>query len=441
MPRGKLHESPTTARSKHVKSLRCVASAVAPKSGSTDSGTGLQTLLRRRVQAVIAGWLLFGLSCTAPTPLAVKIAVSEPMGVVSALPRMRAVELALDDARHRAGKVRVDLLVLDSSDLSRGEEISPEAEMRAAQRAVADPTVVAYMGSPFTALTKVSLPITNRAGMVQISAAASWPGLTRSGFGPGEPGVYYPKGRRNFFRLIPSDDIAAEAAAQWTLDLGFKRIFVVDNGLVFGRGMAGMFEQTARDAGLTIVGRESLLLGDTTGGTRPSPAVVAAHALATEPDLVYFGGTGPEGGDEFLPALRQLDPAIPVMSSHGLLGEPTHLARYGIYDGVYVTAPSIDSDSGEAFDAFRARYRERFGEEPLYGAIRSYETARVLLRAIELAATPTRDDVLTAAEHLGDFSGVLGTWHFDANGDTSLRNIACHLLSHGEWVRVRTMRP
>jgi branched-chain amino acid transport system substrate-binding protein len=35
--------------------------------------------------------------------------------------------------------------------------------------------------------------------------------------------------------------------------------------------------------------------------------------------------------------------------------------------------------------------------------------------------------------NLGDYSGVLGTWTFDANGDTTLSAVSGWQIQGGEW--------
>ena len=82
-----------------------------------------------------------------------------------------------------------------------------------AERAVDDPTAIAYLGELDLGGSAVSLPVTNRAGLLQVSPADGLTSLTTAP--PGRPRAgperYYPEERRTFVRLVPTDLQVADA--------------------------------------------------------------------------------------------------------------------------------------------------------------------------------------------------------------------------------------
>ncbi len=76
-----------------------------------------------------------------------------------------------------------------------------------ADRAVEDPTTIAYIGELDRGASAVSLPVTNREQILQVSPADTLTSLTRRP--PGRPRAgperYYPSELRTFVRLVPSD--------------------------------------------------------------------------------------------------------------------------------------------------------------------------------------------------------------------------------------------
>src|SRR5207253_10844076 len=92
-----------------------------------------------------------------------------------------------------------------------------EAEKANAQKAAADPDVVAYIGPYNSNAAMVSMPELNEAGLVQISPACTWPGLTKKipGVAPDEPQKYRPKGRVTFCRVCTTDDFQGPLAADF----------------------------------------------------------------------------------------------------------------------------------------------------------------------------------------------------------------------------------
>ena len=63
-----------------------------------------------------------------------------------------------------------------------------------------------------------------------------------------------------------------------------------------------------------------------------------------------------------------------------------------------------------------------------------YEAARVAIEALRRAGKKDRDAIAAACAGIKDFDGVLGTWSFDQNGDTSLSIMSCNTVKDGQFV-------
>ena len=64
------------------------------------------------------------------------------------------------------------------------------------------------MGTYNSGCAKIIVPILNqdpKGPMVMVSNANTNPGLTKA-WDPGEPGKYYPTGKRNYYRVVTTDD-------------------------------------------------------------------------------------------------------------------------------------------------------------------------------------------------------------------------------------------
>ena len=158
----------------------------------------------------------------------VGIAVAQDKGVIKIvtswtmqggmIPEGTAMKQAVDLAvRHAGGAVagyKIEVINMDDASPTTGSW-DGTVEAGIAQKAVADADVMLYLGTYNSGAAKVSMPITNKAGLVQISPANTYPGLTKKGFGAGEPEVYRPSRKVNYFRPFPADDIQGAAAAAW----------------------------------------------------------------------------------------------------------------------------------------------------------------------------------------------------------------------------------
>ncbi len=385
---------------------------------------------RIRIGLLLAALLILALAlgaCSqASTPIGpVKIATSLPFFKGYEARLLSSIELALDEHNYMAGDIPVELVVLDSSDYGTGgtNPIVPDIEIANAKQIANDPSVVAYVGPE----SEAALLTLNEAGIPCVNHTLSWPGLTQPGYGPGEPGIYYPTGERTFFRVAGTDEMVGIGAAEAAADLlAAQTVYIVYDDSQGPAGVAGVFESAAvNDYSLEIIGKEAYTAAT---ATVQDFEAITNRVLAAEPDLFFWSAGANRTNATFIATFRQVDTSFPILSagSPGWLFPFTFAEHTGLglelLDGIYyidtpLQVSSYDSDVALAyFDAIRARGGEvGHADGPLL-----YEATNVILKAIAQAKEPTREGVLEALQNLGDYSGILGTWHFDANGDISL---------------------
>ncbi len=209
--------------------------------------------MRKGLSLVIV-LLLAGILCSvflsgcAKKQETIKIVTSLPMREITAGEEiLNGIKLALEEVDYKVGNYKIELVVEDGGDKKGQWQESIEEDI--ATRTVQDSDVMVYLGTYNSGAAMVSVPITNKAGLVQISPGNTWPGLTKPGFTPGQPGIFYPTGARNYFRVVPTDDLQGRVAAIWAQDLGFKNVYIFDDGDYYGKGIAGLFEKTAIEIG------------------------------------------------------------------------------------------------------------------------------------------------------------------------------------------------
>jgi branched-chain amino acid transport system substrate-binding protein len=366
----------------------------------------------------------------------------EKVVIVSSLPRtgqarqtseaiVRGIRLAIDEAGGRVGSFEVQYLDLDNASVATGRWTS-EGEAANARRAVHDPNVVAVIGTLNSAAARVSLPILNYADLLMVSPANTAVGLTKPGLGqPGEPAIYRPSGRLNFIRVIPADDVQGPLAADWAFGRGLRRVCVVDDGGVYGRGVASMFADRCRQHGMPLLLHESI---------DPQAAEFrsfVAAITAADPDLVYFGGSTQTKGGQLARDLAAAGCEAVLLVPDGCLNQAfIDAAGPAAVEGrCFATfgGPSPDRPTARGA-AFAAAYRQRFGNSPEPSAFCGYEAAGVVLQAIAAAGSRTRRTITTAALATADYDGVLGRWSVDANGDTTLRELSVSVVRDGRFV-------
>jgi branched-chain amino acid transport system substrate-binding protein len=384
------------------------------------------------ILAIVAGLVIFvalapgiGFGRTS-NPNLVRIYTSVPMNNFASI--VHGVQMALDEANNRAGNFQVELVALNGAPTLDGNW-DATVELSNARRAVEDPDAVVYIGTYNSGAAKISIPVLNRVNMAMISPGNTYPGLTKPGTGnAGEPFTYYPLGVRNYFRVVPADDLQGSAAVAFAQQQGIKSIYVLDDTELYGKGIATIVAQAARDAGLEVKGGPESIDVRANDYTQLAERIISAG-----PDLVYFGGYSYNHAGIVLRNLRESGYDGLFMGADGIQDDVfiEDVNSSGAPAGeVYSTlvglpASQLSGPGREWYRLYKALYPNDKNED---FAPFGYEAARVALHAIEKAGTKDREAIRAAVASTTSADlpepHILGDWHFDANGDTSLVSIS-----------------
>ena len=224
---------------------------------------------------------------------------------------------ALAERRGRAGRIRVRLRELPATD-EREHPWDPGLVATNAGRAADDPTAMAYLGELDYGATAVSLPITNKADLLQVSPLDGLTSLTQRP--PGRPRAgperYYPTGRRSFVRIGPTDLDEARALVERLEAFGARRVATVFDREIYGRELAGQVTTLARDAGMTPVAAEEYR------GRVDDIPDIARRLGEANPDAVVLLSVAGRGTIPMLIAIGAGLPGAPVLASSGILALP-----------------------------------------------------------------------------------------------------------------------
>jgi branched-chain amino acid transport system substrate-binding protein len=109
--------------------------------------------------------------------------------------------------------------------------------------------------------------------------------------------------------------------------------------------------------------------------------------------------------------------------------------------GAFVTFGGVPARLLEGEGAgWRERYRNWYGEEPEPFAAYAYEAAKVTLAAIRLVGSADRRAIRDVALTTSGFPGILGSWSFDGNGDTTLTTASGRRVVDGQFDEANAVR-
>jgi branched-chain amino acid transport system substrate-binding protein len=337
-----------------------------------------------------------------------------------------ATELGLEDFGAAAGGFAIEYEALDDGVAANEGRWEPGKETENVNLAINDADCMVYMGTYNSGAAAISIPLTNEAGMAQISFANTYPGLTIAFEGAteeGEPDLYYPTGKRNYMRVCPADHIQGDASGRWAIDQGHTKAYVLHDLSLYGEGVANVFALTFEELGGEILGTEGY---DKDAGDYQS---IMTSIADLGPDILYLGATTDNNAAKVLQDMRSVMTAedVTFLGPDGLTNDTFVQGAADAAEGAYLTfagytADKLTEDGGPGAD-YVTRIREHLGlgetEQPDAYAVYAYESLVVVLQAIERVGEKDRTKILDSMIATEGFVSLLGgTWNFTENGDT-----------------------
>jgi branched-chain amino acid transport system substrate-binding protein len=320
----------------------------------------------------------------------IRIGVGAPLTTGSAtfgVEMRQAIDLAIAERNAAGGLLGAKLVaeVLDDeANNAKGEAV--------AKSLCEQPAVLGVVGHVNSGVTIAASKIYAGCGLPMITPMSSNPSVTENGLA-------------NVFRLTNRDDRKGPGLAGYLVNsMGKRRAVVIDDGTQYGKGLADSFVKGYEAKGGTIIQRQAVKVGDTQFGD-------LVKGLPTDFDVLFFGGI--REGALILKEMRAQGVNQLFACGDGCWDVKGFIAPAGDAaskgEGVRIlsAAPALGKVPGSA--EFAAVYYKKYGPINNYAAS-SYDSARVLVAAIEAAAEtkqamPSRAEVLAALKTI-KFQGV-----------------------------------
>lgn len=370
--------------------------------------------------------------------------------MVSSLPRtgsaqgqtdsiVNGIRMAIDDYNGEVAGFKIEYTDMDDATAAAGQWAA-EAEGANARKAASDKDVMVFIGPYNSGAAKVSMPILNEAGLLQISPACTWPGLTKEvpGDKSGEPNIYRPSNKITFCRVCPTDFIQGPLSAVFAKEeLKAKTVYILDDKELYGQGIATLFKKKCEKLGIKVLGHESIVV------TQQEFSTLMTKIKGMNPDLIYFGGTTQSKGGQIAKDMKNAGLTCPMMAPDGCY-EQAFIDSAGaeaLEGRAYCTIPGEDPSRMKGAGAeFVKKYKEKFKKDPEPYAIYGYEAGKVFLEALKKIGKKDRNALREAVLATKDFTaGALGKWSFDKDGDTTLEQLTVSVVKGGKFVPVKTI--
>jgi len=360
-------------------------------------------------------------------------------------PTVNGIKLALAQAGGKAGQWTVNYQVLDDSVASTGAWDAGQTAANA-RKAASDPKTIFYIGEFNSGASEVSIPILNEAGIPQVSPANTYVGLTTSlpGSAPGEPQKYYPTGKRTYLRIVPIDSIQAASDLIAMKNAGCTKVAVANDKQAYGAGLATLLELEKGYYGVTIVSNTGI------DPTAPNFRSYASTIAGQGANCFFFAGITANGAVQITKDVHSALPTAKIFGGDGVCTAAwTSAAKGGVPAAIdpliQCTVATQDLAAYPGGRAFLAAYQAKYGvSSPDPYAIYGYAVMQLALSTIKNlgAQGNSKSAVLAALFATKATQSVLGTYGFNANGDTTLKSYGLYKVgSNGDPVFFQTVTP
>ncbi len=296
-----------------------------------------------------------------------------------------AIKLYLEQVGNKAGNYAVEFKSYDDSTAAKGAWDDATCAKNA-QDHVANTDEVAVMGTYNSGCAKIEVPVLNQdpdGPMLMVSHANTNPGLTKP-WEPGEPAKYYPSGKRNYGRVITTDDYQGAAMAQFAAqDLKLKSCYVLNDNQTYGQGVAKAFADEAAKQGITVLGNTPW------DAKQPNYTALFQGIKAKNPDCVYLGGIYDNNGGQLVKdkfAVLGDNTKVKMLGPDGFTGYPA-LDKQPESQGMYLSFAGLSTEQLRQLSGAGAKfldaYKAKYGADPATNyALYGVAAVQVILAAI-----------------------------------------------------------
>jgi branched-chain amino acid transport system substrate-binding protein len=360
--------------------------------------------LMKTLAAATASLVLLAGAAIAEDKGAIKIVTQSPLSGQQSVAG-EGIMLGAQLAVAQFGKQLIDVgfqLSLQPED----DQATPNVGVANANRILNDPSVLGVVGHYNSGVAIPSSEVYAKDNLVMVSPANTNPAITDR-----------ETTHAIANRICGRDDVQGPAGANFATEtLKAKKVYIINDKSAYGSGIAQTFEVAVRKNGANVILSTGMDQNETDFSS------ILNRARVDQPDLIYYGGTYPQGG-LIIKQMRQKGLKAAFLGGDGLdSGDLQKIAGPENMTNAYFTTTALPLSQMPAAAAFAQAYKAKFNKDPEVYSAYGYDSARVVIEAIVAAAKaksgamPSRAEVAAAVREV-KFDGVTGPIAFNTHGD------------------------
>jgi branched-chain amino acid transport system substrate-binding protein len=353
-----------------------------------------------------------------------------------------AIRLELKQMNFKIGDKTITYASCDDSTAAKGSW-DPQTCTNNANAYKSVKNLLGVVGTFNSGCAEIIAPIINRApggGIAMVSPANTYVGLTKPSGVAGEPGKYFPSGKRNYARVAVPDNFQGAADATFLQSKGIKSVYVLNDGEAYGAGIANNFVNAAKALGITVLGN------DKWDANQPDYQSLFQAVASKSPQAVFLGGiVSLHGGQLIKDKVKVLgtNDKVLLLGPDGFNDSATVTDAGAAAEGMYVTIGGQDPNAltNPTGKAFIAAYKKTYKVDHLE-AYTAYGAQAFLVLANAIAKSDGSRASITKNLFNQTFTkGVIGSFKIDASGDPSLGGVTVDQYVGGQSKIITVINP
>jgi branched-chain amino acid transport system substrate-binding protein len=238
------------------------------------------------------------------------------------------------------------------------------------------------------------------------------------------------RGYRRVFRTMLTGRSIGRQMADFAEARRLKRVAIFYIRNTYGRELANAFEERATEAGLTIAARRSYDPSDHVS-ERTFDALVNEWRQMPM-DAIFVAGEVPSAA-YFVARARAAGLKIPILGGDAMSGPSLMSVSGAAAEGTIIASVFHPDEPRAEVQTFTRNFTAKYGVAPDWAAAVGYDAVRLLAHGMRESRSAVPDEVAAALHALSSFSGVTGTFSFDAAGDVVGKHLVKLVVRKGRF--------
>lgn len=300
------------------------------------------------------------------------------------------LKLALEEINEK-GEVNINLIIEDSA----GKQ---DQALTAAQKLMNSENVTAIIGPTLSTEMNVVGPEADLSGVPIMGTSTTADGIPQIG--------------EYVFRNSIPEALAIPASMTKAIEkYDAKKVAILyGNDDVFTKSGFDTMKAAAEEMGLEILTIETFQKGQSDYNAQ------LTKIKNLNPDLILASALYNEGA-VIMDQARKMGIDVPFVGGNGFNSPEVIKIAGPASDGLIVATPWFGEKEDPKVQGFVKKFEEAYGKKPDQFAAQAYDALYIMAEALKNAGENDRDALRDALAEIRDYSGILGNFSFDEEGD------------------------